>query len=120
VPISVKELVAAAKASIPVCSIEAAVERLRAQPDLLLLDVREPPEHATGLVPGAEPVPRGLLEAKIGELCDDPNREILVYCAAGNRAALAVKTLCDMGYPNVTCIDGPVAELIEAAAKGAP
>jgi len=116
-PITAKELVAAAKASISTCSIEAAVRRMREEPSALVLDVREPAEHAAGSVPGAELVPRGLLEGKIAELCDDPQRPILVYCAAGNRAALATKTLLEMGYPNAICIDGSVAELLEAAAQ---
>lgn len=117
-PISAKEYIAAAKANIATCSIEDAVARMGESPRPLVLDVREPAEHATGTVAGAELVPRGLLEGKIAELCADPQRPILVYCAAGNRAALATKTLVEMGYPNVTCIEGPVAELIECAARG--
>ena len=79
-----------------------------------LIDVREPNEHNLGVIEGAELVPRGLLESKIADLCSSPEQDILIYCAGGNRAALATKTLNDMGYPNAACIDCAFMELVAA------
>ena len=113
------ELVAEAKAQVACCAPPEAAEILRSTPDALLLDVREPEEHARGAIPGAVCVPRGVLEMRIGQLCDDPERPILVHCAAGGRAALAARTLKDMGYRNVRCVDGPFEELARACGAGA-
>ncbi len=108
------ELVAEARARVAACTPAEAAEILRRNPEVLLLDVREPEEHARGAIPGAVLVPRGLLEMRIGQLCDDPDRPILVHCAAGGRAALAARTLQEMGYRDVRCVDGPFEELARA------
>lgn len=113
------ELVAEARARVPRCTPAEAAELLRKSPEVLLLDVREPEEHARGAVPGAVNIPRGVLEMRIGQLCDDPERPILVHCAAGGRAALAARTLREMGYRNVRCIDGPFEELARACGAAA-
>ncbi len=116
---SPSELVAEAKAAVARCTPAEAAEILRRTPDVLLLDVREPEEHARGSVPGAVLLPRGVLEMRIGQICDDPDRPILVHCAAGGRAALAARTLKEMGYRNVRCVDGPFEELARACGPGA-
>ena len=36
----------------------------------------------------------------------DTDKEIVLFCAAGGRSALAAKTLQDMGFKNVSHIDG--------------
>ena len=36
----------------------------------------------------------------------DHNKEIILFCAAGGRSALAAKTLKDMGFEKVSHIDG--------------
>ena len=73
--------------------------------DAVFLDVREPNEWNLGHVPGAAHVPRGMLESKIEQQLPR-DREIVVYCAAGNRSALAADTLQQMGYANVTSLAG--------------
>jgi sulfur-carrier protein adenylyltransferase/sulfurtransferase len=90
---------------------ELSVEDVRARLDdssrpVLLLDVREPEEVATGQLPGSVVVARGWLEFQIEKLARDRNTEIIVYCAAGLRSALAVKTLQDMGYNRVSSMAG--------------
>ncbi len=62
-------------------------ELLRIRPDMLLLDVRTPEEFARGHYPGAINLPVDDLEFRFAEL--PPNRPVLVYCAAGRRAARA-------------------------------
>ena len=58
-------------------------------------------------------IPRGLLEFSIhpesayvqnNQL--DLNKEIVLFCAAGGRSALAAKTLKEMGFDNVSHIEG--------------
>lgn len=101
----------------PVPSYSELVERARAEvrevaaaaldpATALILDVREPDELALGLVPGAVPVPRGLLEGRIEALAPDRDRAIVVYCAGGVRSVLAARSLAELGYTDVRSLAG--------------
>ncbi|WP_282169177.1 rhodanese-like domain-containing protein [Ruegeria atlantica] len=79
----------------------------------LLLDVRDAVElQQTGRAQGAHHIPRGMLEFRADDTLKshDPelrkDRAIVLYCAAGGRAALAGKLLRDMGYEKVYNIGG--------------
>jgi len=73
--------------------------------DVVIVDLRESEElAATGRIPGAVHVPRGLLEFKTSEI--DPSKRVILHCAAGGRSALAAVTLKEMGYENVAHLDG--------------
>ena len=41
----------------------------------------------------------------------DPNKEIVLFCAGGLRSALAAKSLKEMGFENVSHIDGGFASM---------
>lgn len=71
-----------------------------------IIDVREPDEYSAGAIPGARPLPRGLIERDVGALLADPSTPILVYCAGGSRSALAAATLLDLGYTSVNSLQG--------------
>jgi sulfur-carrier protein adenylyltransferase/sulfurtransferase len=64
------------------------------------LDVREPNEWNLGRLPLAIHLPRGNLETKV-EAIIDRRRKIVIYCARGNRSALAALTMKQMGYEDV-------------------
>lgn len=70
----------------------------------LLIDVREPAEHNLDSVEGFINIPRGVLEMKMPELCENEDRCILLHCGTGGRAALSAKALRNMGYKNVHLI----------------
>jgi rhodanese-related sulfurtransferase len=71
----------------------------------VVLDVREPNETNLGRIPGAIVLPRGQMETKIEALVPrDAN--LVIYCASGNRSALAADTLQQMGYSNVSSLAG--------------
>jgi rhodanese-related sulfurtransferase len=70
----------------------------------LLIDVREPAEHATKAATGAINIPRGLLEMKLMEIEKDAARPIYLHCASGARATLSAEALTRVGYRNVTVI----------------
>ncbi len=74
--------------------------------DPLILDVREQDEWDEGRIPGAVHIPRGNLESRIETAAPDRSRQILVYCAAGNRSAFAAKTLDALGYEDVVSLAG--------------
>tara|TARA_B100001758_G_scaffold172384_1_gene149385 strand:- start:201 stop:584 length:384 start_codon:yes stop_codon:yes gene_type:complete len=79
-----------------------------------LIDIRDIRElQNEGKVDGANHIPRGMLEFwldpesvyyKEGKL--DLNKEMVLFCAGGLRSALAAKSLKDMGFKNVSHIDG--------------
>ena len=79
-----------------------------------LVDIRETIElQREGAIEDSFHIPRGLLEFSINlespyikELKFDLNKEIILFCAAGGRSALAAKTLKDMGFEKVSHIAG--------------
>ena len=84
-----------------------------------LIDIRDALElQNTGKIENSLNIPRGLLEFWIHPDSDffrnekiDSNKEIVLFCAAGGRSALAAKTLQDMGFKNVSHIDGGFASM---------
>ena len=80
-----------------------------------LIDVRERDEVLDGYIPGAELIPRGFLELNIEEdVTMDRNAGIVLYCAGGNRSALAARDLEEMGYSNVSSMIGGIKSWKEA------
>ena len=69
------------------------------------LDVREPNEWNLGRIPGAMHIPRGTLETKV-EAAIPRDRKVVIYCAGGNRSALAADTMQQMGYGDVVSMSG--------------
>jgi rhodanese-related sulfurtransferase len=67
---------------------------------VVYLDVREPNEWNLGRLPHAIHLPRGNLESKV-EAIIDRSQKVVIYCARGNRSALAAVTMKQMGYENV-------------------
>lgn len=96
-----EDLIADAKEQITEVTPEE-VKAMRTRSEAVVyLDVREPNEWNLGRIPKAVHLPRGNLETKIEALVDRGQR-VVVYCARGNRSALAALTMQQMGYDNVT------------------
>lgn len=109
---TVQEMLAEAEAAVPRISVEEA-KALVGKADVVFLDVREPPEvAATGKVPGALAIPRGLVEFRadpnspMHDAAFDRAKTVIAYCASGGRSALVGKTLKDMGYAKVRNLGG--------------
>ena len=107
------ELVGVAKATIVECSVQEVEHCLSDNP--LLIDLREPDEIRKGCIPGAVPLPRGMLEFEIHNLVSrtmpapglpPAEQPIVLYCGTGGRSALAALTLHSMGYRNVRSMAG--------------
>tara|TARA_B100001996_G_scaffold48068_1_gene34522 strand:+ start:1258 stop:1641 length:384 start_codon:yes stop_codon:yes gene_type:complete len=79
-----------------------------------LIDIRDAVElQREGTIENSFHIPRGLLEfyinpgsAYIEKMNLDVNKELVLFCAAGGRSALAAKTLKDMGFEKVSHIEG--------------
>src|SRR5256885_3281669 len=73
-----------------------------------LVDVREQHEWDEAHIGGAVHVPRGHLEQRIEGAVPDKSRQVILYCASGNRSALAAKTLGELGYGDVASMRGGI------------
>ncbi len=107
-----KDYMAEANAVVPRIDAEEAVARYN-DSGAVFVDVRDGIAVAkTGTIKGAHHIPRGMLEfvadpdTQIHNSALNKNAPIYLICAAGGQAALAGKTLIDMGYENVTNIGG--------------
>lgn len=80
-------------------------KRLDAGERLTLVDVRESNEWNLGHLPGAIHIPRGILESNIDHRVPR-DATVVLYCASGNRSALAALSLEEMGYARVESMSG--------------
>ena len=117
---SARQLVSAANAEVETITPDSALALAR-KPNVTLVDVRESDEvRNTGKLKGAVHVPRGLLEFKADpqspshETAIEPDKHLVLYCASGNRSALAAKTLKRMGFGKVAHVAGGFAALKDA------
>jgi len=118
-PSSVKDLVARTKAqirTIDMASFKSALDKREAG---LIVDVREPLEYASGHVPGAINIPRGVIELSIWPHVGFPDstdlgKRITLYCGVGTRCILAAKSLQDLGFTNAVAVDMSIADWAKA------
>jgi sulfur-carrier protein adenylyltransferase/sulfurtransferase len=76
---------------------------------IVLVDVREADEWDRGHIPGAVHVPRGYLESRIDAAAPDRDARVVLYCASGQRSALAAHTLKELlGYSDVVSMTGGI------------
>ena len=76
---------------------------------VVLVDVREGEEFERERIPGAVHVPRGYLESRIEGAVSDRDAHVVLYCASGQRSALAADTLQELlGYTNVESMTGGI------------
>jgi molybdopterin/thiamine biosynthesis adenylyltransferase/rhodanese-related sulfurtransferase len=74
-----------------------------------LIDVRESEEWDRGHIPGAVHVPRGYLESRVEGAVADRDAPVVIYCASGQRSALAAHTLSELlGYTDVRSMTGGI------------
>jgi molybdopterin/thiamine biosynthesis adenylyltransferase/rhodanese-related sulfurtransferase len=85
---------------------ETSVDEVRAKTPEVLIDVRESDEYNDGYIPGATWIPRGKLELRIEDAVPNRDADVVLYCAGGNRSALAAKALGELGYAKVRSLAG--------------
>ena len=101
-----------ANAAVPRISAEEAVAK-HGTDNAVFIDVRDSGDIAkSGTIKGAHNVPRGFIEFAADPATDyhhkafQKDADLYLICGAGGQAALAGKTLKDMGYTKVTNIGG--------------
>ena len=110
------QMVSEAREQVVVLSPQEAQAMMKGDPNVVVVDVREPEDvKATGAIPGAVNIPLGVLPLRADtELPEnlrdarlqDRSTPVITTCGGGGQAALAAKTLKDMGFTNVSMVDG--------------
>jgi len=97
-------------------SPEQALEEINAaNGDLVLLDIREPHEHAEAHLEGDVLVPPVEVAERIDELAPDTSQRLILYCRSGARSARAANLLQEqLGYENVANVEGGILAWQEA------
>ena len=121
---SAKTLVADALSQVKTISSSEALD-LSNKNECNLIDIRDGIElQNLGKIENSFHIPRGLLEfslhpdsAYVQNNNLDLNKEIVLFCAAGGRSALAAKTLKEMGFEKVSHVEGGFGEMSNSGFK---
>lgn len=87
-------------------------EELRAEPDLLVVDIRSSDDRQrTGVIPGSRHVPYSVLQWRADQTSEwrDPElagRRLVLVCAEGYSSSLAAASLVDLGVDAGDLIGG--------------
>ena len=108
------KLVEQARLGVSEVTVAQARERLTANRDAVLVDVREDSEWEKGHAAEAVHLGKGILERDLERLYPEPNREIIMYCGGGYRSALTADAAQRMGYRNVHSLIGGYKALVDA------
>lgn len=83
-------------------------QKLAADPDVFVLDVRTPDENKEARIARSTLVPIDELPRRLGELPQDKEKPILVYCAMGGRSARGASLLAQNGWKTVFNLEGGI------------
>jgi rhodanese-related sulfurtransferase len=78
----------------------------------VLIDIRQPDEHATGVAAGARLVPMHQLVQRVGEIPVDASVPVLLICNTQNRSSRTMRVLRERGYGHVRYVDGGMSEWV--------
>ena len=81
-------------------------QKLDANADLILLDVREPFERTTAAIEPSLHIPMGEIPSRVQEL--DPDKHIVVYCHHGVRSLNVTSWLRQQGFETVQSLRGGI------------
>lgn len=112
------QMVSEATAAVPGVSPEEAQRRRQQDPRTVIVDVRDEDRlRATGTIPGAAAISAGSLLFKADQevpeewrdaRLQDRSRPIIVHCDLGPLSAISAKTLQDMGFTDVSYLEGGI------------
>lgn len=76
----------------------------------VLIDIREPDEHTTGVVKGAKLLPMSQLSRRLQEIPTNPDQPVLLICNTQNRSSATLRALRERGYGHVRYVHGGMSE----------
>ena len=113
---SFKQMVEEGRQGTPMLSPQEVQQRMQEGSNTLVVDVRDAQDLAgTGIIPGAVNVSLGTLPLRADQELpesfrnpelQDRDRPIITTCGGGGQASLAAKVLKDMGFTNVSILEG--------------
>ena len=111
-----QQMVSEAMGEVPTIGPAEARKRMQQNPQTLVVDVRDAADiNATGIIPDALNISLGTLTYKADNQVEeawrepalrDRNRPIITTCEIGPMGALGGKLLKDMGFANVSILEG--------------
>lgn len=87
--------------------------------DFVLIDVREANEHQDFNV-GGQLIPVGTLGARVFELKEHQDAEVVVYCRSGGRSGMAQRILQQAGFSNVRNLTGGMLAWVDTFGRVKP
>lgn len=109
------KIVDEAKPRVNEVTVEQARERLAANPNAVLVDVREDGEWGKARAAEAIHLGKGILERDIEGAVPDKTAEVIMYCGGGYRSILTCDAAQKMGYTNVHSLIGGYKGMVAAA-----
>ncbi|MDO8318968.1 rhodanese-like domain-containing protein [Rhodoferax sp.] len=77
---------------------------------VILIDIREPNEHALGVAKGAQLLPMRQLGTRLSEIPTTTDKPVLLICNTQNRSSSTLAALRERGYPHVRYVQGGMSE----------
>lgn len=77
---------------------------------VVLIDIREPKEHATGVAAGARLLPMSQLGQRLGEIPQSSEKPVYLICNTQNRSRAVLSALLEQGYKHVHFVQGGMSE----------
>lgn len=78
----------------------------------VLIDIREPDEHATGVAAGARLLPMSQLRRRLDEIPRDPSTPVYLICRTQNRSSRVLQALRENGYGHVRYVHGGMSQWV--------
>ncbi len=100
---------ASAQTAAPSVSLDVARAALQ-NSSAIVIDIREPGEHATGVAQGARLLPMSELGKRISEVPKSNDQPVLLICNTQNRSARVAEQLRAAGYTNIRYVDGGMSQ----------
>ena len=100
------------------CSPEVALpnvslEQARAEHEagkVLMIDIREPQEHATGVAKGVVLLPMSQVAQRVAEIPKQADQPVLLICNTQNRSRAVTEALQEQGFTNIRYVNGGMSE----------
>jgi len=82
------------------------LERIAAQEEMLILDVRSPGEYSEGYIGNALNIDHREVESRLNEIIAFKDKPVIVYCYSGIRAGRVESMLAEKGFSKVQHLEG--------------
>lgn len=77
---------------------------------VLMIDIREPQEHATGVAQSAVLLPMSQLAQRVAEIPKQADQPVLLICNTQNRSRAVTEALQEQGFTNIRYVNGGMSE----------